>query len=384
MSSSYRAVFARTGARSLALSCGLGWLSFAGYGLAVVLAVEAATGSFAVAGTAVAAFAAGSGLLAPARGRIVDARGARILPVFALVHAAGLALLVAGCAASLAPALLVIAAGLAGTSTPPLIATARAVWPQSPARTWRHRPRGERRARRCGARDRRRRSSAPSPRSHPRRRARSAACRALSPARSCSPRSPHRAADRRDARTSHRVWGVLSESAGLRRDRQRAAVRLSFGALDVAAPVSGGGRRDGAGGAPARGVRDRERRGLAVVGNGRLSGRRPRATSSAPDRRRGPVARLVVRPVASRRPARRRSGLRAAQRRVFELIEDLVASDRAVEAFTWLTTCAGAGIAGGAALAGNSGAPLVVVALPAALAGLTAPIIQPTVDQPRG
>ena len=68
MSSTYRALFRRAEARSVALSCGLGWLSFAGYGLAIVLAVEAATGSFAVAGATVAAFSAGSALLAPLRG----------------------------------------------------------------------------------------------------------------------------------------------------------------------------------------------------------------------------------------------------------------------------------------------------------------------------
>ncbi|MDX6673414.1 MAG: hypothetical protein QOH11_832, partial [Solirubrobacteraceae bacterium] len=90
MSLSYCALFARTGTRAVALSCVLGWLSFAGYGLAIVLAVEAATGSFAVAGGAVAAFSAGSALFAPLRGRFVDRRGPRALAYFAPVHAAGL------------------------------------------------------------------------------------------------------------------------------------------------------------------------------------------------------------------------------------------------------------------------------------------------------
>src|SRR3954449_1012548 len=96
--STYRALLARPGARALALACGLGWLSFGSYGLAVVLAVHAASGSFAASGAAVAAFSAGSGLLAPVRGRFVDARGPRALGLFAPVHAAGLALLVLGCA----------------------------------------------------------------------------------------------------------------------------------------------------------------------------------------------------------------------------------------------------------------------------------------------
>ena len=63
---------------------------------------------------------------------------------------------------------------------------------------------------------------------------------------------------------------------------------------------------------------------------------------------------------------------------VFELLEDLVASSRAVEAFTWLTTWAGAGLAAGAALAGQlsvgggAGRPLVAVAVPSVLAAAVA------------
>jgi MFS family permease len=67
----------------------LGWLSFGGYGLAIVLAVESATGSFVVAGAAVAAFSAGSALLAPVRGRFVDRRGPRALAYLAVAARAG-------------------------------------------------------------------------------------------------------------------------------------------------------------------------------------------------------------------------------------------------------------------------------------------------------
>ncbi len=38
---------------------------------------------------------------------------------------------------------------------------------------------------------------------------------------------------------------------------------------------------------------------------------------------------------------------------LFELLDDVVVSDRAVEALTWLTTCQGAGLAAGAAGAGQ-------------------------------
>ena len=377
MSSSYRAVFARTGAGSLALSCGLGWLSFAGYGLAVVLAVEAATGSFAVAGTAIAAFAAGSGLLAPARGRIVDARGARILPAFALLHAAGLALLVAGCAASWAPALLVVAAGLAGTATPPLIATARSVWPHVTG------PELVRAGHAVNA-------------------ALGDAASVLAPAfvgavaALVSPIAalallapgvltgafllaaiapPRAGAPPRPP--SHVLWGVLSESAGLRVVMVcELLLGCSFGALDVAAPVIGAEA-----GAAALAALPLAAFAVGSVGVSLWSGtdRLQQAPATRYVAGCGIVAAVLLLALAVSGLVTLTLVLLAAGAgygllnvALFELIEDLVAPDRAVEAFTWLTTCAGAGIAGGAALAGNSGAPLVVVALSATFAAIAA------------
>ena len=125
---SYRALLALAGARSLALICAVGWLGWAGYSLAVILAVHAASGSFAEAGGAVAAFAAGSAIAAPARGRQIDRRGPRALAFFAVGHAAASAALVACCVLQLGVAPLLMAAGLAGLLAPPLIATARRVW----------------------------------------------------------------------------------------------------------------------------------------------------------------------------------------------------------------------------------------------------------------
>jgi hypothetical protein len=69
MLSQYRALLARGGARPLLLACALGWLAFTSYALAIILAVHAAGHSFGVAGAAVAAFAAGSGLAAPSSRR---------------------------------------------------------------------------------------------------------------------------------------------------------------------------------------------------------------------------------------------------------------------------------------------------------------------------
>lgn len=159
----YGALLARPGARALACACALGWLSFGGLMLGIVLAAERASGSFATAGAAAGAFAAASALLAPLRGRLVDRRGPTVLLACALVHAAALgafawvvAVAAAGSAAAAggaaaggagaaaaAPAgagaaaggagatvLLIACAAAAGASAPPLIAMARALWPR--------------------------------------------------------------------------------------------------------------------------------------------------------------------------------------------------------------------------------------------------------------
>lgn len=118
----YVALLRRPGARVLALACTLGWLGFAATGLAIVLLVEAESGSFARAGLAVGLFSAGAGLFAPLRGRLVDRVGAPALVAFAASQCA-LLLVVVWTASPLV-------AGLAGAVAPALIATARTVWPR--------------------------------------------------------------------------------------------------------------------------------------------------------------------------------------------------------------------------------------------------------------
>ncbi len=126
MLSTYRATLALPGARTLTLVCALAWLTNSISGLGIVLAIHEATGSFATAGTVAGAFALGTALLAPLRGRLVDRRGPQLMRPLAAGH---VVLLLALLAAGAAPAAALIAlAFLSGATVPPLIAVARTRW----------------------------------------------------------------------------------------------------------------------------------------------------------------------------------------------------------------------------------------------------------------
>ena len=126
----YRRLLAGAAARRLTLASALGWLGFGALSLAIVLTVQHATGSSSTAGAALAGFALGSGVLAPVRGRTVDRHGPRraLVPFALLCGAALLGLALA--AEEGAPGWLLVALPtLGGLSAPPLIASARVVWP---------------------------------------------------------------------------------------------------------------------------------------------------------------------------------------------------------------------------------------------------------------
>jgi MFS family permease len=127
----YRSLLAGARARRLAIASTLGWLGFGALSLAIVLTVQRAAGSSSAAGVALAGFALGSGVLAPARGRLVDRFGPRraLVP---LALGSGAALLGLALAAEEGGPdwLLVSLATLGGLSVPPLIASARVVWPE--------------------------------------------------------------------------------------------------------------------------------------------------------------------------------------------------------------------------------------------------------------
>lgn len=382
--SSYLALLARPGARAVALSCALGWLSFSSYGLAIVLAVHSASGSFAVAGAAIGAFSAGAALLAPARGRFVDRRGPRAVAFFALPHATALALLVAGCAASHSAPLLVASAALSGACVPPLIATARSLWPAvagpSLARTGHafNAVLGNL-AQVAGPALTGALAALASPLVALGVLVPGAAAGALLLARAAPPPLERRSVP---PSAKSRLLGLLRDSAGLRvLVACELALGLTLGAVEVAAPVIAAR----AGSAPLAALP----LALFAVGSVALSlwsgSGRARATAGARYLA-GIVVLAAVLPVCVVVPTLTGisgvllvggAGFGLLTVALFELLDEVVDAARAVEALTWLTTAQGAGMAAGAAAAGvlaEGGATrvLVLAALAAVVAALVA------------
>ncbi|WP_037973454.1 MFS transporter [Streptomyces sp. NRRL WC-3742] len=108
----------------------LGRLSYGMVSLAMVLTVKESTGSYATAGTVMAAFGLASVLLSPARAALVDRYGPRrALPPMAAACALFLAVLAAVSSQPGAPGpLLVVLAVAAATCTPPLGPVMRSLW----------------------------------------------------------------------------------------------------------------------------------------------------------------------------------------------------------------------------------------------------------------
>ena len=376
MWSPYRALLARTGARRLALSCAVAWLSFCGYSLGLVLAVHAGTGSFAVAGIAVAAFAAGSGLIAPIRGRLIDRRGPAVLRPLAAAHGLALGLVVVSCTAGTSAALPVAGSAVAGISAPPLIATARALWTGVAGLSL------------AGT-------------AHALNAALADAAQIISPALTgglaalVSPpfalgllaagaglaaamiAGSERAGDRSDERggnrrasdrgaepgTDHRppdrrVWGALGASPGLRTLVAGELVcGLWLGALEITVIAIAAAR----GSAELAGV-ILSVSALGSIGASLWSGAHRGSATASTRYVAGTLVVAVVLPLTLAAPsligitailAVVGGGFGLLNVAVFELIDQVVGPDRAVEAFTWLTTWQGLGVAVGAAAAGQ-------------------------------
>jgi hypothetical protein len=358
MLSSYRALLGRDRARSLAVACGLGWLSFSGYGLAIILAVHAGTHSFAEAGAAVAAFSVGSGLLAPSRGRSIDRRGPRALGYLAVGHLLGSGLLLIGCSGGHRAWLVFPGAALAGTFAPPIIATARSMWTDVAgpdlART-----------------------------GHALNAALADAAQIASPALTgvlallVSPSAAlatlvvgaataawllagrdRPTKSRSSVPVAHRVWGMLRESAGLRTILAcDFAIGGWLGGLEVTVIAVAASA-----GTPELGALPLASSAVGSIAVSLWSGTH-RSSQSAGSRyvmgsvmvaavlpltllaqSVGPIAAILVLAGA---------GVGLLNVAVFELLDHVVPHDRATEAFTWLTTSQAAGTAVGAAGAGR-------------------------------
>lgn len=128
--SDYRDLLRLPHARRLFAAALVGRLSFATVSLAMLLAVQRSTGSYAAAGTAAGGFGLANVLVAPARARLVDRCGQPVvLPRLAAVYAALLALLagltLVGTGVSWA---LIALAAAGGLCAPPLGAAMRGLW----------------------------------------------------------------------------------------------------------------------------------------------------------------------------------------------------------------------------------------------------------------
>jgi MFS family permease len=108
----------------------VGRLREGGIGLAIVLGVRAATGSFAVAGAATAVFVTCAALGRPVQGRLSRTFGARpVLLATSIAHAAGVLVLAACTAQRRTPTVLLMVAAICGLFLPALSAYLRASWP---------------------------------------------------------------------------------------------------------------------------------------------------------------------------------------------------------------------------------------------------------------
>ena len=127
----YGTVLRGTGAAGPLAASVIGRLPLGMTGLAVLLLVRDATGSYAAAGAVSAAYALAFAVVSPARARTADRRGpVRILLLMGVLHPLVLLgmVLLADAGAGVAP--LALAAVLAGSTVPPLGAVLRAMWPR--------------------------------------------------------------------------------------------------------------------------------------------------------------------------------------------------------------------------------------------------------------
>lgn len=127
----YVRLFALPATRGSFIASALGRLPIGVTGLAILLLVQGASGSFARGGTAAACYVAGLSLVAPALGRVVDRRGPhRVLVGCAVLFPAMLALLVLGSSRAELGSLAYVGAAGAGATFPPITVCMRTYFRQ--------------------------------------------------------------------------------------------------------------------------------------------------------------------------------------------------------------------------------------------------------------
>jgi MFS family permease len=125
----YREVLSPPGARSALLASLFGRVALGMAGLAILLLVRKATGSYADAGFVSAAYAVSFAIAAPSRARAADRRGpARILQATGVLQPLAFALLVVLADLHVATPVMALAAVLIGVTVPPLGSVMRALW----------------------------------------------------------------------------------------------------------------------------------------------------------------------------------------------------------------------------------------------------------------
>jgi MFS family permease len=127
----YAVVLRGTGAAAPLAASVVGRLPLGMTGLAVLLLVRDATGSYALAGLVSAAYALAFAVVSPARARTADRRGpVGILLLMGLLHPIALGVLVLLASRGAATGWLALSAVVAGATVPPLGAVLRAMWPR--------------------------------------------------------------------------------------------------------------------------------------------------------------------------------------------------------------------------------------------------------------
>ncbi len=121
-------MFLRAPGRTLTISVTAWWSKLAMVPLSILLAIHQMSDTYALAGIAVGCYGLGHALLAPIKGRLVDRFGVTVITYLASICALSLSGLAVSVITKPGAVLALVFCAIAGLSSPPIIATARAKW----------------------------------------------------------------------------------------------------------------------------------------------------------------------------------------------------------------------------------------------------------------